>query len=43
MLKALMAACIAATVLWYVDDQYCNGTYFRNVQSLVSLVVHSFS
>ena len=43
MLKALMAACIAATVLWYVDDQCCHGTYFRTVQSLVSLAVHSFS
>ena len=43
MLKAITAACIAATVLWYLDDQYCHGTYFRNVQSLVSLVVHTLS
>jgi hypothetical protein len=43
MLKVLMAACVAATVLWYVDDQYCHGTYFRSVQSMVSLVVHAFS
>ena len=43
MLKALTAACIAATVLWYVDDQYFNGIYFRTVRSLVSLAVHSFS
>ena len=41
MLKALMAACVAATVLWYVDDQYCHGTYFRGVQSLVSFVVQT--
>jgi hypothetical protein len=43
MLKALTAACIAATVLWYVDDQYNHGTYFRGVQSLVSLVIQTFS
>jgi hypothetical protein len=42
-MRKLEAACIAAAVLWYVDDQYCHGSYLRSVQSLVSLVVHSFS
>jgi hypothetical protein len=43
MLKALEATSIAAAVLWYLDDQYCHGTYLRGLESLASLVVHSLS
>ena len=39
MFKGLGATCIAVTVLWYVDDQHCNGMYLRALGSMLSTLV----
>jgi hypothetical protein len=43
MLRKLEAASIAAAGLWYIDDQYCHGTFLRGLESLASLVVYPFT